>query len=101
MFGHHKLVRDGAQIEGVVLGIPVRYDPSDRRKLVIDVPALHDRALAEWTKAREADRARAEAVLAGDGPRMERRTSTRSRSSMISIEPARSPTSPLLAVRVA
>ena len=49
----------------------MRYDPADRRKLVIDVPALHERELETWTKARDADRARAEAVLAAQQPAVE------------------------------
>ena len=128
MFGHHKLLSEGAQIDGVVLEngqlsytitkarlligvkfddgvtaeftediqdffepaahglkglagnltgdnviplsfisgstIPVRYDPADRSKLAIDVPALHERALERWMKGQKASRAQAEAVLA-------------------------------------
>jgi Short C-terminal domain len=44
--------------------IPVRYNPDQRDKLVIDEPALHERALQHWTAGKQAERSRAEEVLA-------------------------------------
>jgi hypothetical protein len=59
MFGHHKLYHAGAQGRGVIVGLaadrlkrhdvgechtgdylPVRYDPRDHQKVVLDMPAL-------------------------------------------------------------
>ncbi len=47
--------------------IPVRYDPDDRRKLAIDVPALYDQVAQQWMQGQAAQRAQAEAVLDDQG----------------------------------
>lgn len=43
--------------------VPVRYDPDDRNKLAIDVPALHERVVQGWSEGRKTMRDEAEAVL--------------------------------------
>jgi hypothetical protein len=47
--------------EGTV--VPVRYDPSNRHKLAIDVPVLHERAIESWNARQEKTGAQAERVL--------------------------------------
>jgi hypothetical protein len=47
--------------------VPVRYDPADRSKLAIDVPALEERAVQHWAEYRQRNRARAETVLDAQG----------------------------------
>jgi hypothetical protein len=47
--------------------VPVRYDPGDRSKLAIDVPALEERTVRHWAEFQQKNRARAEAVLDAQG----------------------------------
>lgn len=48
--------------------IPVRYDPSDRKRIAVDLPALHEHALQDWTRSRQASRAKALASLDTPAP---------------------------------
>ncbi len=48
--------------------VPVRYDPSDHRRLAVDVPAFQQRTLEKWTAEQEANRARALASLDSPAP---------------------------------
>ncbi len=48
--------------------IPVRYDPSNHKRVAVDVPAFQQRTLKEWTTKRDADRARALAALDDPAP---------------------------------
>jgi hypothetical protein len=43
--------------------IPVRYDPSDRKRIAVDVPAFNERTLEQWTAKENANRERALAAL--------------------------------------
>ena len=39
--------------------IPVRYDPANRKHIVVDVPAFNARTLEQWTATQNANRERA------------------------------------------
>jgi hypothetical protein len=48
--------------------IPVRYDPADRNRMWIDVPALHEAAVRQHAEAQQARHTRAEAILDASDP---------------------------------
>lgn len=43
--------------------VPVRYDPTDRKKIIVDEQALHERALQAHLQSKNATRARLEQEL--------------------------------------
>jgi hypothetical protein len=47
--------------EGTI--VPIRYDPANRHRLAIDVPVLHERAIASWNERQAKSRAQAEEML--------------------------------------
>lgn len=49
--------------------IPVRYDPSNHTRIAVDVAAFQQRTLDAWAAKRDAERARALAVLDGPAPK--------------------------------
>jgi hypothetical protein len=48
--------------------IPVRYDPSDHKRLAVDVPAFQQRTVEAWVAKQEAQRSRALAALDSPAP---------------------------------
>lgn len=48
--------------------IPVRYDPSNHKRIAVDVPAFQERTIEAWNAKQEASRARALSALDTPAP---------------------------------